>query len=125
MSKKEEYIVDPELLKRDSILRKLAKLFIWMLDFYSKINTWIFTVLPKGIARLLGINENSRFFTVLLANEFIANFFSILVLYVLAHSIFTPPIMSVIFYYWAMFNVLVMCGKALTWDSKSKKILKK
>lgn len=122
MSKNKKYIIDPENLERDNVLKKLAKLFIWMLNFYSKINNWIFTALPKGIGNLLGWKEDHWLYK-LLKNEFIANFFSIIVLYLLAHSIFIPPVLSLVFYYWASFNIVVICGKALTWDSKSKEIL--
>lgn len=119
-----KYIIDPENLKRETILKKLATLFLKMLEIYSKINQWIFTIVPKAIGNLLEWADDHWFYK-LIKNEFIANFFSVIVLYLLAQILhpILPPIAQFGLLYWAGFNIIVICGRALQWDIKSQKIL--
>jgi len=88
---------------------------------YLAINGFLGNVIIKKVAIIIfGAKEDGGFIR-LMNNIYVANLFYVLALNFLAGFLAYPY--SAACYYWAIFNVLVICGKALMWDSKSKKIL--
>lgn len=103
---------------RNQIKSSIKHLFAWALNLYIVINTWLGNVVIKKLASLLfGAKEDGAFIK-LMDNIYIANFIYVIVLYILAQ--FTPYPFSMIFFYWANFNIVVICGKALTWSPTNK-----
>jgi len=116
-----DYLIDPENLKRDTVIKKLLRVFLKMLDIYTKTNTSLVQGVKFFIQKLFNLEDDNRFLK-LFNNEYIGVLISTVTLYFIANSIFTPPIIGQGLTYVALLNIVVICGKILGWEKKAKEI---
>ena len=121
MTDNKDYLIDPENLKRDTVIKKLLRVFLKMLDIYTKTNTSIVKGGRFFIQKLFKLEEDNRFLK-LFDNEYIGVLISTVTFYFIAHSIFIPPIVGQALTYVALLNIIVICGKILGWEKKAQEI---
>jgi hypothetical protein len=121
MTNKEDYLIDPENLKRDNVIKKSLRVFLKMLDIYTKTNTALLRGTRLFIQKLFSLKDDNRFLK-LFNNEYIGVFLSTVILYFIGHSIFLPPVIGQALTYVALLNIVVICGKILGFEKKAKEM---